>query len=225
MKPKTFMLMAAAALLAAACGEKDQPSFSSFDLTIATHDGAKVEWADGALWWESNRDAVLINGVTHTVVGSGTSWHTEGTAVSADDGRFYVAYPAGTYNSASHTASWDGTSVPLACKGQTNKLTLYPCCAVVRSSSYTTLDLYTAGGDSGCESGMVVGSGTIDISTATLSGSDEITTIEAMTAGDGYNYFVVSMVGSSVSAVLDFDWGSATTNLVTLQNGYLYTID
>lgn len=246
---KKIYIAMAAALMLAACGKENdgvaEQGYDSFVISVADLGGAgnaKAHWgsanANGFYW--DDGDGVLINGIEHTVHGSSNgTWTTTGTRVDPiDNGFFYVA----SYNGAVSTdKANDGRSygpvdfsdggIPLACKGKTNKLTLYPCCAVVRSASYSHLDLYDADYNKGTASGRVLASGNIDIANVCLSGGEEIDYENGIDAtytdeNTGYNYFIIPMEGKSVTAMLEFDWGMQTTSApVTIQQGYIYDVD
>lgn len=226
---KIYILAAATAMLFAACDDKPA-SYDSFELTTAVHDasGAKTHWSASGLFWD-NGDKVMINGNIHNISGSGTSWNTTGTQTEAIDDYFYVAYPTGTWDRGTKTVSWNGTKVPLACKGKTNKMTLYPCCAVIKvvGGGYA-LSFTDSEGNPGTESGAVLTSGTIDVSSATLTGGTEFDYNYEMEPagddGDGNGIFVIPMRGNSVSAKLSVDYNE-TSDVVTLQKGYMYVVD
>ena len=247
---KKIYIAMAAALMLAACGKENdgvaEQGYDSFVISVADLGGAgnaKAHWgsanANGFYW--DNGDKVLINGKEHAVHGSGTNtWTTTGPQVNPiDNGFFYVA----SYNGAVETryVKDEGRSyglvafnggIPLACKGKTNKLTLYPCCAVVRSTSYGHLDFLDANDEFGTVSGRVLRSGNIDIANVCLSGGEEIeygsgidVTDTVYTDENEYYYFIIPMEGKSVTAKLQFDWDKTTRAPVTIQQGYIYDVD
>lgn len=244
---KKIYIAMAAALMLAACGKENdgvaEQGYDSFVISVADLGGAgnaKAHWGSANGFYWDDGDKVLINGIEHTVHGSGTgTWTTTGDPVtSIDNGFFYVAsYNGGVdvgnpINGGRSFGSVDFSDggIPLACKGKTNKLTLYPCCAVVRSQNYTFLELFDADGSSyGTVSGRVLRSGNIDIANVCLSGGQEITYEEgiypAYTDDNGYNYFIIPMEGKSVTAKLKFDWEITTRAPVTIQQGYIYDVD
>lgn len=233
-KNRVFMFAAAvAALLLAGCDKG--ASYSSFELSTADFrgaDGAKIHWAAQGLYWNEG-DVVVINGIEHTIHGSGSSWSTSGTKTNNIKGYFYVAYPYGTMSVSDDSTTvtvknvdFSGGVVPLACKGKTNKLTLYPCCAVIKSSSYDWLKF-----PEGCESGgRILASGDIDVANNVLMGGEEIDYdggIYAITGSDGNNYFVIPMAGKVVNVKISFGWDNdaVTSHAVELRAGYMYTVD
>lgn len=223
---------AVAALLLAGCDKG--ASYSSFELSTADFrgaDGAKTHWAAKGLFWDAG-DAVVINGKRHTINGSGNSWSTSGpkTNPKINDGYFYVAYPYGTMSDDFTTVSgvdFSGGAVPLACKGKTNKLTLYPCCAVIKSSTYDRLT-FPEGWEPG---GMILASGDIDVENHVLKGGVafdyENGEILAISGSDGNNYFVIPMAGEVVNVKISFGWDNdtVTKRAVELRAGYMYTVD
>lgn len=235
-KNTTFMFAAAvAALLLAGCDKG--ASYSSFELSTADFrgaDGAKTHWAAQGLYWNAG-DKVVINGNEHTINGGGSSWHTEGPSTEDIDDYFYVAYPVQNNT----TMSGDGTTVsgvdfsggavPLACKGKTNKLTLYPCCAVIKVSDWVNgIYFYNENGEAGTQDGKVLSEGSIDVVNNTVSGDTEIdynSPMSPVASIDGYNYFVIPMDGGAMQAVIDFDYSQQTNGPVELRAGYLYTVD
>lgn len=247
---KKIYIAMAAALMLAACGKENdgvaEQGYDSFVISVADLGGAgnaKAHWgsynANGFYW--DDGDKVLINGTVHTVNGSRTdtpTTTTTGTHVNPDNGFFYVASYNGSANignavnggRAYAVESFDG-GIPLACKGKTNKLTLYPCCAVVRSASYSHLDFLDADGNFGTVSGRVLASGNIDIANVCLSGGEEIDYESGIYAADdtyestGYYYFIIPMEGKSVTAWLSFDGWYNSATAVTLEQGYIYVIE
>ncbi len=235
-KNRVFMFAAAvAALLLAGCDKG--ASYSSFELSTADFrgaDGAKTQWTANGLYWEDG-DAVVINRIEHTIHGSGSSWSTSGTKTNNIDGYFYVAYPV--QNNTSMSA--DGTTVsgvdfsdgvvPLACKGKTNKLTLYPCCAVIKVSDWVSgISFYNEDGEAGTQDGKVLAEGSINVVNNTVFGDTEIdynSPMSPVESIDGYNYFVIPMDGGAMQAVIDFDYSQQTNGPVELRAGYLYTVD
>lgn len=239
-KNTTFMFAAAvAALLLAGCDKG--ASYSSFELSTADFrgaDGAKTHWAAQGLYWNDG-DKVVINNYGHTIHGSGSSWYTtadDQQATSAKgDGYFYVAYPFGTMNDDGTVSGVDFSDgvVPLACKGKTNKLTLYPCCAVIKIvDTYSYLTFQDADGNLGVDKGDVLVSGSIDVANACVRGDDVIDYSESFYpvdlgdySGDGYSYFVIPMDGGVLRAKLSFDDWYETNDVVELRAGYMYVIN
>lgn len=223
---------AVAALLLAGCDKG--ASYSSFELSTADFrgaDGAKTHWAAQGLYWDDD-DVVVINGKEHTIHGSGSSWSTSGQSTDAIDGYFYVAYPSGSMSADGTTVSgvdFSGGVVPLACKGKTNKLTLYPCCAVIKVSDWVSgIYFYNENYEPGTQDGKVLAEGSIDVVNNTVFGDTEIdynSPMSPVESIDGYNYFVIPMDGGAMQAVIDFDYSQQTDGPVELRAGYLYTVD
>lgn len=227
-----IVLSVVGAMAASGCG-KDE-GYSSFELTpsVNSTDGRKADWSGNGLFWHTG-DQVSINGYTHTVNISGSLWITTGVHVNAeDDGNFYIAFPSGSgYSSSSHTVggiSITGNVVPLSCVGSTNKLTLYPCCAVLK--------LEGMGGDATVELTdepygspvMVPTSGSIDIAGNCITGGSDYENVLSGVEVGGSTYVVVPMTGNSLRAALtifDENYYGETTEAVTLRKGYLYIID
>lgn len=231
MKHKIYIAMFAAAALALAACDKPAEGYSSFELSTAVKgaDGAKTHWTDKGLFWNSG-DAVIINGNRHQLSGSGTSWYTSGESTfPKDDGYFYVAYPEGSMSDDGTTVSGidfsDGT-VPLACKGKTNKLTLYPCCAVIKIPDVSIpLNLMLNDGKT-----TVPVSGSIDVENNLVVG-DETTDIITNFVTGGDSYFIIPMESNSMTATLliyneDGDVNEVSSNeAVTLNNMTLYVVN
>lgn len=237
---KKIYIAMAAALMLVACGKENdgvaEQGYDSFVISVADLGGAgnaKAHWgsanANGFYW--DNEDKVLINGIQHTVHGSGNGpWTTTGSKVDPDDGFFYVASYNGdavVSNSRNGGRAYAvesfGGGIPLACKGKTNKLTLYPCCAVLKlvnvGSDMATLIL----------SQKVPSAGTIDIASATVQGSKYTDEISSEVSG-GTVYFVLPMESGSISTYIsitidDGENYKETTDEVTIQKGCLYEID
>lgn len=236
-KNTTFMFAAAvAALLLAGCDKG--ASYSSFELSTADFrgaDGAKTHWAAQGLYWNEG-DVVVINRNAHSIQRGDTCWYTSGPSTDPiGDYYFYVAYPYGTMSTDGTTVSgvdFSGGVVPLACKGKTNKLTLYPCCAVIKIvDNYWTLNFLKADGNTpGVVEGNVLRSGSIDVDSACVRGTDTIHYSESLNPvdlgeySDGYNYFVIPMDGGVLRAKLSFD-GHKTKKVVDLRAGYMYVIN
>lgn len=237
MRRAALPVLAAGMLLAVGCTKP--VSYSSFVLTPSIRDasGAKTTWSANGLFWSAGGDVVSINGNMHRVVhGGGTEWHTEGVQTGAlADGNFYIASPAtsGAWSEGSRTfgpVSFDGDNVPLACVGKTNKLTLYPCCAVLKVQGLTNnvvVELYTD--ENLVDTVEVPMRGTIDIVGRRITGGSGYTNMLEGTVSGGDTYFVIPMTGNSVSAALliyDDDGNEGNTNAAyTLNKGTLYTID
>ncbi|MBR3783187.1 MAG: hypothetical protein IKJ78_01800 [Bacteroidales bacterium] len=241
---KKIYIAMAAALMLVACGKENdgvaEQGYDSFVISVADLGGAgnaKAQWGSenpNGFYWEDG-DKVLINGIEHTVHGSGNGpWSTEGVQVySIDNGFFYVASYNGEANPdykinegrSYGPVNFDG-GIPLACKGKTNKLTLYPCCAVLKvvnaGRDVATLFL----------SQPVPSAGTIDIASATVQvqGPDYYTdAFEEVQGSDGTVYFVLPMERGSISTTISIEDGDGnskeTPDEVTIQKGCLYEID
>ena len=107
----------------------------------------------------------------------------------------------------------------MACKGKTNKLTLYPCCAVIKSSTYDRLTF-----PEGCESGMILAKGDIDVANNVLRGDEEFDyyggEMSAISDSEGNNYFVIPMANGVVNVKISFE--SAEMESRVLQNACNY---
>lgn len=240
---KKIYIAMAAALMLAACGKENdgvaEQGYDSFVISVADLGGAgnaKAHWGSinaNGFYWDSG-DVVLINGTVHTVNGSGNGrWTTTTTGEHVDpidNGFFYVASYNGSANigdtinggRAYAVESFDG-GIPLACKGKTNKLTLYPCCAVLK--------VVNAGGDMATLflSQEVPSAGTIDIASATVQGTKYTDAFEEVQGSNGTVYFVLPMESGSISTTIEIDDGEdhskVTRGEVTIQKGCLYEID
>ncbi|MBR2959071.1 MAG: hypothetical protein IKC19_05530, partial [Bacteroidales bacterium] len=157
---------------------------------------------------------------------------TSGQPTDDIDDYFYVAYPYGQMSADGTTVSgvdFSGGAVPLACKGKTNKLTLYPCCAVIKVSDWVSgISFYNEDGEAGTQDGKVLTEGSINVVNNTVFGDTEIdynSPMSPVESIDGYNYFVIPMDGGAMQAVIDFDYSQQTNGPVELRAGYLYTVD
>lgn len=233
-----FAALVLTALLMTAC-DKEPQGFDSFILNTADFNdanGSKATWNASGYWWESG-DNVYINGETHSISYDGSTWKThlendlnEDGVTAPESGKYNVVYVGGAQADYSDgvygPVEFDGTFVPLAISGNTNRMTLYPCCAVIRSSSsgYVKLDIPAGGG-------TVLTKGYINSSSATLSAtgeSEDVTTEISASLSDeeGNNYFIIPMEGSVVRAQLTFDGREDPTNgPVEIRKGILYIID
>ncbi len=113
------------------------PSFNSIS-------GAKVYWDDDGLWWSPSGDLVLINGTQYEIIKDtntgATQWKTgRGSQTFKVDDHFYCCYIGQTLQS----PRWDVENkiydsvnleniVPLVGDSRDNKMTLKPCCAVLK---------------------------------------------------------------------------------------------
>lgn len=128
--------------------DPDSNSYSEFFInppSFNTPSGAKVYWDDDGLWWSPFGDLVLINGNLYQIIkGTGpngaTQWKTEGRLQTFKvDDHFYCCYIGQTLQS----PRWDVENkiydsvnleniVPLVGDSRDNKMTLKPCCAVLK---------------------------------------------------------------------------------------------
>ena len=235
---------AVAALLLAAC-DKEQQGYDSFILDIAGFsgaDGSKAYWDDSGFWWENTEtagvgDAVRINGDVHNIYRDGSQWKTHaenGEATNPVDGNYYIAY-AGTkttledfvWDSDSKLygpVEFDGTIVPLARSGSGNRMTLDPCCAVIKGANH--VDFFTNNPDEddskGVISGIVYSSGYISPSNSIVVNGVALD-YENGIDGDG-EYIVIPLGNEPVTAYLQFDFERNTSKAVTLKKGYFYNV-
>lgn len=120
------------------------PSFNSIS-------GAKVYWDDDGLWWSPSGDLVLINGNQYEIIKGtdpnthATQWKTVGgLRTEKVNDNFYCCY----IGQDPQTTTWDVNNkiyhnvnltniVPLVGESRDNKMTLKPCCAVLKFINLT----------------------------------------------------------------------------------------
>lgn len=151
-----ILALLAGSFLFGACDKHDSASdpapnsYSEFFFnppSFNTPSGSKVYWDDDGLWWSPSGDLVLINGTQYEITKGtdpntdATQWKTVGgqQTFKVDD-NFYCCY-IGQETPAPDT--WDDTNkiyhkvnltniVPLVGESRDNKMTLKPCCAVLK---------------------------------------------------------------------------------------------
>lgn len=249
-KNRVFMFAAAvAALLLAGC-DKEQQGYDSFILDIAGFsgaDGSKASWNNSGFWWTntenaSDGDYVRINGDVHQIFRAGNQWKTR--KINTEDGnvtapvnndQYYIAYAGNgekTLNLGWDEDSklygpvvFDSTIVPLARSGSGNKMTLDPCCAVIKittgfagSLSFDDVDgmICSEGKISPAEAVITDGSSLLD--------TDDPAIYPCAKNIDGYDYFIIPMEGSSVTCKIITDNGDETA-AKTLRKGVLYVVN
>lgn len=244
-KNRVFMFAAAvAALLLAAC-DKEQQGYDSFILDIAGFsgaDGSKAQWNDSGFWWENNTDpeggdVVRINGDVHHIYRDGDQWKTHAAAATTPiDGNYYIAY-AGNGDLTGVDLGWDsgsklygpvqfdGTIVPLARSGSGNRMTLDPCCAVIKittgfagSLSFDDVDGMI------CSEGYISPAEAVITNGSSLLDADDPAIYPCATDINGYDYFIIPMEGSSVTCKIITDNGDETA-AKTLRKGVLYVVN
>lgn len=243
-KNSVFMFAAAvAALLLAGC-DKEQQGYDSFILDIAGFngaDGSKAYWDDQGFWWvnttsTSDGDVVRINGDVHHIYRDGDQWKTHAAAATNPiDGNYYIAY-AGNGDLTGVDLGWDsgsklygpvtfdGTIVPLARSGSGNRMTLDPCCAVIKGASHVDFFLNNPEEDEskGVISGVVYASGYISPANSSIVDGERLD-YENGIDGDG-EYIIIPLGNEPVTAYLQFDFERNTTKAVTLKKGYFYNV-
>lgn len=233
MKLKRTMIMTALAgvLMASCVRENVEPeSYDRFYLNPPQFCGdSKLTFDHNGLWWVGG-DMICINGKDHELFNENGVWHTEGEPVESVNGKFYVGIsPAewvedslryGPYNFV------DDQIIPLAIAGTTNRLTLWPCCAVIRSMQYDYAYItvtngaiakygYIRPGETLAQCNIVLGDDGEDLGEGDW---------QAISGDDGANYFVLPIVGDEVDVMLDFG-EEITPNPVRLQKGYFYDLN
>lgn len=150
-----ILALLAGSFLFGACDKHDSASdpapnsYSEFFInppSFNTPSGSKVYWDDDGLWWSPSGDLVLINGKQYEITKGtdpntgATQWKTTGgQQTSRVDGNFYCCY----IGQAIQAPTWDDTNkiyhnvdltniVPLVGESRDNKMTLKPCCAVLK---------------------------------------------------------------------------------------------
>lgn len=245
-KNTTFMFAAAvAALLLAGC-DKEQQGYDSFILDIAGFsgaDGSKAYWDGSGFWWTntenaSDGDFVKINGDVHQIFRDGDQWKTRKT--NTEDGNFtdpvndqyYIAYAGDAtggmvWDSGSKRygpVTFDGTIVPLARSGSGNRMTLDPCCAVIKMAK----DTYGEKISFDVVSGKICSAGFIDPANLCIVNGTALTVSISPCSNnkdDGYDYYIIPIEGNSVTCTISTDWGSETSEPKTLRKGYVYVIN
>lgn len=249
MKHKIYIAMMAVAALAFAACDKPAEGYDSFILDIAGFngaDGSKAYWDASGFWWENNTDpdggdAVLINGDVHNIYRDGSQWKTHAEApTNPIDGNYYIAYAGNgdntrgmVWNSDSKLygpVTFDGSIVPLAICGNSNRMTLWPCCAVIRTPAgglWSPIVFMDDESNPGTVSGRILSSGYINPATSSLVFDEEMDYSEGIrvpiSGNDGvYDYYVIPMEGNSVTAFLTIN-DEPTSHEVTIRKGVLYT--
>lgn len=143
-------------LLFGACDKHDSASdpipnsCSEFFFTAPAFNspsGSKVYWNDDGLWWDESGDLVLINGTQLEIYKAGdTVWKTRGGSapVAHLNHNYYCCY----IGQDPQTTTWDENNkiyhnvnltniVPLVGESRDNKMTLKPCCAVLKFINLT----------------------------------------------------------------------------------------
>ena len=142
-------------LLFGACDKHDSASdptpnsYSEFFINppvFNTPSGTKVYWDDDGLWWSHSRDLVRINGVQFQIIQGTDStgavqWKTQGGQQADKVGDlFYCCY----IGQSTQSVIWEDSIpylykgvnlnniVPLVGVSRDNKMTLKPCCAVLK---------------------------------------------------------------------------------------------
>lgn len=238
MKLKRTMIMTALAgmLLASCVRENVEPmSYDRFYLNPPQFCGdSKLSFDHNGLWWEGG-EMICINGKDHLLVSEDGVWHTEGEPVERVNGKFYVGIsPAEWDPSALRYGPYnfvDDQIIPLAIAGTTNRLTLWPCCAVIRTTQYRELILEDIWSGAVARSGFVYPGESL-ASCRIVTGEDPISpgeVLEAIDGEDGAYYFVLPIVGDEdFEAILTFetfDWEYVTTpDAVVIKKGYFYDL-
>ncbi len=229
--------------------ETGTTKIKSFDLEIQGFNGAsdaKTHWYNDVFWWDDG-DNVVINGYVFKVVEKvGGGWkatidETETQGFGSIDNFYYLAYPydgsSARFNRESKTYGpiiFDGSVVPLAAITDSNKMTLTPCCAVLKGVSgnvYFYNGDPNAGGEPGCVDGHVLKKGMINISSKTLQADLDVhpeyeLDYENEQLSNNNGYIIVPMLGESVTAWLYFeDEDLWTSHEVTLEKGRIYVIN
>ena len=222
--------------------ETSVTKMNSFDLEIQGFNGssdAKTHWYNDVFWWD-NEDKVVINGAVFSVVKEDTVWKakTNIQGVEAIGGYYYLAYPydeneRARFNNLKYgPITLDGTIIPLAAKTDSNKMTLTPCCAVIKGASSVGFYSDREGNEPGC-SGKVYTSDNVYINTSNATLEDgtpmdmENGENELWENGDGY--IIIYLAGESVTAYLKVTDNvnyeeRMTKEPVTLQKGRIYVI-
>lgn len=207
-------------------------SMNSFDLNIqgfSDASGAKTHWSDAGLWWnEDGSDYLVINGVSFQVKKDVDGWKAISTdGVGPDNGNFYVAYP---YNDGARYSNhiygpitFSKTTVPLASVSNTNSLTLYPCCAVIKLNESKKISFTIT-------EGQIATGGYIDTQSKTIINptgtTNSIALKSYMQEADGYYYYVVPIVGERlVCSQIKFGTTSTTAASITLEKGKIYKVN
>lgn len=234
MKLKRTMIMTALAgmLLASCVRENVEPeSYDRFYLNPPQFCGdSKLTFDHNGLWWEGG-DMICINGKDHMLVSEDGVWHTEGEPVERVNGKFYVGIsPAEWDEGALRYGPYhfvDELLIPLAIAGTTNRLTLWPCCAVIRSTQYQELILEDIWSGTVARDGYVCPGENL-ASCHIVAEGEPMSSGESLypiVGADGANYFVLPIVGDEdFEAILNFDWDVSTLDAVVIKKGYFYDL-
>lgn len=184
------------------------------------------------LWWDDG-DLVYINGKEHTLFNEGGgSWRTVGERVEKLNGKFYVGIPWAEFDPSlcryGEYDFTDGVTIPLAIAGTSNRMTLWPCCAVIRSTRFDQMTIEAIWNGEIARTGYIYPGETLDAcrieATDWIVDGDEITKIDGP---DAY-YYVLPLVSSEVEIVIVFseDWEEVhtTAESVKIKKGYFYDL-
>ncbi len=234
MKLKRTMIMTALAgvLMASCVRENVEPeSYDRFYLNPPQFCGdSKLSIDHNGLWWDG-LDVIYINGKDHVLFNENGVWHTEGEPVESVNGKFYVGIsPAEWDESALRYGPYnfvDDQIIPLAIAGTTNRLTLWPCCAVIRTTQYQELILEDIWSGAVARSGYVYPGESL-ASCRIVTEEDPFGPGESLypiVGEDGAYYFVLPIVGDEdFEAILNFDWDVTTLDAVVIKKGYFYDL-
>lgn len=181
--------------------------------------GSKVSLNSQGAWWEEG-DYILVNGHLFMLKRDGDVWKAlkqtdPMTQVLPVNGHFYCCYVG---KSRQTTVSWDAVNcrysnvdysdmIPLAVATTSNKMIMYPCCAVIgmafpmefagETNAYVDIDY------DGSETNGIVGADCtivpMDDNTTSIILGDEGDTYRAFEVNaEGRAYMVIPMLGNSV---------------------------
>ena len=220
-------------LLTSCIGDNVEPNaYTNFFFSDVHFGGdSKLVFDYQGLWWEGGED-VYINGVPHTLINEGGgSWATKGDPVEKLNGKFYVGIPWADFDESrcryGEYDFTDGVTIPLAIAGTSNRMTLWPCCAVIRSTVYEQMTVEEIFSGEIAKAGYIYPGETLAScrieASDYLGAGEEVTRIDGR---DGAYYYVLPIEGNEVEVVLYFDWGAVTTTAesVVLKKGYFYDL-
>ena len=125
--------------------------------------------------------------------------------------------------------TFDGTIVPLARSGSGNRMTLDPCCAVIKGADHVDFFPNNPSEDEskGVISGVVYASGYISPANSSIVKGEDGEELDYENGIDGNGGYIIIPLGNEpVKAYLQFDFEEekTTTHAVTLKKGFFYNI-
>ena len=248
-------------LLFGACDKHDSASdpapnsYSEFFInppSFNTPSGSKVYWDDDGLWWSPSGDLVLINGNMYQIIKGtdpntgATQWKTAGGRQTYKvDGNFYCCYIGQTTQS----TTWDAENkiyhnvnltniVPLVGESRDNKMTLKPCCAVLKiinlDCKIDNINFPSLGKNKFRLAGDLDPVNAVVKNTPSGSSFNVESFADIMPDANGTAYVIMPMAVNQCATrgavtitytINDIQYTKATRSSVTINKGYVYVID